>query len=100
MTTGIAIVEGVCSPLEDAVLPLTDPAVLSGWSVFETLVVAGDSLPPSWAMHMDRLHTSCVRACLQPPDVHLLGPPLTLPKRAIPLVASLTREPTTAAWQL
>ena len=72
MTTGFAIVEGVCRPLEDATLPLSDLSILSGWSVFETFVVRSDELPRSWETHTDRLLTSCTRALLPKPDLDVL----------------------------
>ena len=69
MTKGFAIVEGITSALADATLPLTDPSISSGWSVFETLVVSDNDLPTSWPMHVERLAQSCARAEIAKPHI-------------------------------
>jgi branched-subunit amino acid aminotransferase/4-amino-4-deoxychorismate lyase len=55
---GWAIVDGRLGPLRDAVLPLTDPGVTLGWSVFETLR-ARDGVAEHLDAHLDRLGQSC-----------------------------------------
>lgn len=67
MGRALADVEGRIVPLAEAVLPVTDPAVTSGWSVFETLRVHEGRLPLA-REHLDRLEQSAAMACIPMPD--------------------------------
>ncbi len=53
----IAMVDGVRMPLAAAALPVTDPGVLLGWTVFETLAAAPGALG-RLDEHLTRLEAS------------------------------------------
>ena len=67
-----ALVDGVEGPLESAVLPITDPALTVGWSVFETLRVDEDGDAPHLDEHLDRLYGSCAGAVIPFPGADVL----------------------------
>lgn len=67
MAAAWADVDGRIVPLAEAVIPVTDPAVTLGWSVFETVRVVGGQLP-LLDEHLDRLARSAAVAALPPPD--------------------------------
>lgn len=64
---GWAILDGVLAPLDETRLPVTDPALTVGWSVFETLGVQ-DGEPNRLDAHLRRLFTSCDGAEIPCPD--------------------------------
>lgn len=64
----LASVDGHIVPLAEATLPVTDPAVRVGWSVFETAEVVDGRLPRLDA-HLKRLVGSAEAACIPLPDV-------------------------------
>lgn len=64
---GWAFVDGVGMPLAEARIPVDDPAVTLGWSVFETLTTRG-GVGVRLEAHLDRLAASCRGACLVMPD--------------------------------
>jgi len=64
MSESWAIVDGHLLPLEQAVVPVTDLGLRSGWSVFETFSTEGlDRLE----CHLSRLERSCGQACIAMP---------------------------------
>ena len=69
---GWAIVDGRLGPLSQAVLPIVDPAVMLGWSVFETMA-ADEGAVPELAAHLDRLARSCVEGRIPMPSRGLLA---------------------------
>ena len=72
MLKGWAIVNGTGCPVDQAMIPVSDPACTAGWSVFETLVVRpGQDLTRRQA-HMERLAQSCRGAHIPPPDLALI----------------------------
>lgn len=71
MSDELAMVDGVLGPLADARLPATDPAVLLGWSVFETLA-AHDGAPLGLDEHLDRLERSAAAALVPWPGAAIL----------------------------
>ncbi len=54
---GLAMVDGVQGPLEQATIPVTDPAFTLGWSVFESMAATGGAAL-GLAEHLDRLERS------------------------------------------
>lgn len=58
---GIAIVNGVQLPVDQAGVSVLDPGFTVGWSVFETLIAVG-GVPDNLAAHLDRLELSCEEA--------------------------------------
>ncbi|MFK7928358.1 MAG: aminotransferase class IV [Myxococcota bacterium] len=58
---GIAIVNGVKLPVDQAGVSVLDPGFTVGWSVFETMVAAG-GVPDNLSAHLDRLELSCDEA--------------------------------------
>lgn len=68
---GWAILDGVLAPLAETKLPVTDPALLVGWSVFETLR-ASHGRPDRLQAHLDRLFASCDGAHISRPDAKVL----------------------------
>jgi branched-subunit amino acid aminotransferase/4-amino-4-deoxychorismate lyase len=62
-----AWVDGVATPLAEARFPVTDPAVMVGWSVFETLRVEGGRVA-GLAEHLERLAGSASAALIELPD--------------------------------
>jgi branched-subunit amino acid aminotransferase/4-amino-4-deoxychorismate lyase len=66
--TAWADVDGRIVPLAEATIPVTDPAVTLGWSVFETIRVADGRLP-LLEEHLERLHRSATVAALPAPDL-------------------------------
>lgn len=71
MSSGVAMVNGALMPLERATLPVTDPALTVGWSVFETLQVRPGQLGRA-AVHLARLAASCEAAFVPFPGEALL----------------------------
>ena len=69
---GWAIVDGRLGPLGSAVLPIVDPAVMLGWSVFETMAADAGEVPELSA-HLDRLARSCVEGRIPMPSRGLLA---------------------------
>ena len=63
-----AIVNGVAMPLEQAQIPVTDPAVTIGWSVFETLRSDDSGTPRRLPQHLARLKRSCQTATIEMQD--------------------------------
>lgn len=72
MGRALADVDGRIVPLAEAVLPVTDPAVTTGWSVFDTLRVV-DGRMPLLHEHLARLDASAVAAALPRPDLVALA---------------------------
>ncbi|MFT4624229.1 MAG: branched-subunit amino acid aminotransferase/4-amino-4-deoxychorismate lyase [Myxococcota bacterium] len=70
--SGWALVDGVGAPLEQACIPVTDPALTVGWSVFETLVVHDDGASPRVREHLRRLEGSCHGARIPFPGTEVL----------------------------
>lgn len=68
---GWAMVDGALTPLAGARIPVEDPAVTTGWSVFETLTATEGRLDRPQA-HLDRLALSCDGALLPRADAALL----------------------------
>ncbi|TVQ93707.1 MAG: hypothetical protein EA397_03865 [Deltaproteobacteria bacterium] len=68
---GVAIINGVLVPLDQAAIPATDPGFTLGWSVFETLTSSG-GVPDHLPDHLYRLTHSCNEACVPMPDVQVL----------------------------
>lgn len=52
-------------------LPITDPAIRLGWTVFETALALGGEVP-RWEAHLDRLEASAREACVPMPPRDLL----------------------------
>jgi branched-subunit amino acid aminotransferase/4-amino-4-deoxychorismate lyase len=71
MADALAMVDGVLSALADARLPAADPAILLGWSVFETLA-AHDGVALALEEHLRRLHASATAALVPWPGDALL----------------------------
>jgi branched-chain amino acid aminotransferase len=67
MGQSLASIDGVIRPIAEATVSVTDPAVLVGWSVFETLRSKRGQVE-RLAPHLDRLRASAVAACIAPPD--------------------------------
>ncbi|NCG18121.1 MAG: hypothetical protein GWP91_03805 [Rhodobacterales bacterium] len=63
-----AMVNGVAMPLEQAQIPVTDPAVTIGWSVFETLRSDDSGTPRRLPQHLARLKRSCQTATIEMQD--------------------------------
>lgn len=61
----IAVVDGEVVPLAEARIPVTDPAVTLGWSVFETLLVERRTVR-ALGEHLDRLEGSADAAGIGP----------------------------------
>lgn len=74
---GIALLDGVRMALEQACLPVTDPAVTTGWSVFETLRSRPDGSLRKVPEHLERLRKSCVETGIELPDPELLVAEIT-----------------------
>lgn len=71
-----AFVDGLGMPLSEASIPITDPGLTRGWSVFETMrSVAG--VPAHADAHLDRLEASCQTARIRMPPRPLLLAELT-----------------------
>jgi branched-subunit amino acid aminotransferase/4-amino-4-deoxychorismate lyase len=68
-----ALVDGQGCPLDEATVPITDPAVTAGWTVFETLEVDASGDSPRLASHLERLAGSCQSACIRYPGASLLA---------------------------
>lgn len=68
---GWAMVDGRLVPLSEACVPADDPAVTTGWSVFETLVAHGDR-PERIGEHLSRLARSAAAARIAMPATDLL----------------------------
>jgi branched-chain amino acid aminotransferase len=64
---GWAMVDGALTPLRDATIPATDPGLLLGWTVFETLT-ARDGEPDRPGPHLRRLRASAEAARVPFPD--------------------------------
>lgn len=64
---GWAMVDGRLVPLEQAVIPVDDPAVTQGWSVFETMASRRGAVGRLDA-HLDRLEGSCAATFIAIPD--------------------------------
>ena len=64
---GVAIVNGVRAPLDEAGISVLDPAFTVGWGVFETLTAAS-GVPDNLTAHLDRLSISCREAWIDFPD--------------------------------
>lgn len=79
---GVAIVNGVQSQLAEARIPVTDPAFLVGWAVFESLVAVG-GIPDNLAAHLDRLQLSCDEARIPLGDRALIEREAHLVARAV-----------------
>ena len=62
-----AMVDGALVPLAEARIPIDDPAVTQGWSVFETLA-ARDGRPEALDAHLERLAGSCDATFIAMPD--------------------------------
>ncbi len=62
------ILDGVGMPSEQAQIPADDPAVMLGWSVFETLRYPGADLD----LHLARLRSGCRATNIEPPSVEVL----------------------------
>lgn len=69
--TGVAIVNGVLSPLDQATVPVTDPGFTLGWAVFETLTASG-GVPDRLSEHLDRLARSCDEASIPAVELGLI----------------------------
>ena len=63
-----AIVDGVGMPLAEASWPATDPAVLRGWSVFETVRSEDGGALHQLDEHLARLEKSCHATGIPVPD--------------------------------
>lgn len=69
---GLALMDGVEMSAEDARIPVTDPAVTSGWSVFETLLVT-HGVAQGLPAHLARLARSAADCLVPMPDAELLA---------------------------
>ncbi len=81
MGQALADVDGKIVPLAEATIPVTDPAVTSGWSVFDTLRVVNGRMP-LLDEHVDRLLNSAALALLPLPNRE------DLVRRAVALAAA------------
>jgi branched-subunit amino acid aminotransferase/4-amino-4-deoxychorismate lyase len=72
MANSLAVVDGRFSALSEALIPVDDPAVTLGWSVFETLLVEDGGIP-CIAAHLTRLRSSASAAMVPFPDDDLLA---------------------------
>lgn len=61
------MLDGVLAPLDQTHLPVTDPAITVGWSVFETMRAA-DGQVARLPAHLERLSISSEAACVPMPD--------------------------------
>jgi 4-amino-4-deoxychorismate lyase len=64
---GVAIVNGVRVPLDEAGISVLDPGFTVGWAVFETLTAAS-GVPDNLTAHLDRLAVSCQEAWVPFPE--------------------------------
>ncbi|MCA2959392.1 MAG: aminotransferase class IV [Silvanigrellales bacterium] len=69
--TGVALVNGVPSTLDEARLPVTDRGFLFGHAVFETILVLSGRVI-GWNDHMARLARGCERVRIRMPDARML----------------------------
>ncbi|MFT7520507.1 MAG: branched-subunit amino acid aminotransferase/4-amino-4-deoxychorismate lyase [Kiritimatiellia bacterium] len=74
---GIAIVNGMVVPLEEAGISVLDPGFTQGWAVFEALT-AINGIPHNMGAHLDRLEGSCTEACVAMPRRSVLERELSL----------------------
>lgn len=72
MSEGWAIINGEGCPLDEAMLPLSDPACTAGWSVFETLVFRTRDDVERLRAHMERLEQSCKGAQIPAPNLDVV----------------------------
>lgn len=65
--SGIVIINGKVTSLEQAQIPLTDRGFLFGHALFETILVYRGKII-NWKAHADRLKQGCTKAFLSSPD--------------------------------
>lgn len=70
-SSGVALVNGHISALEEATIPVLDRGFLFGHAVFETLLVV-NGLVVAWDLHFERLQHGCERALIPCPLETLL----------------------------
>jgi branched-subunit amino acid aminotransferase/4-amino-4-deoxychorismate lyase len=83
--SGRAMIDGRAVGLADAAIPVTDPAVTLGWSVFET-VRSVRGVVPHLDEHLDRLEGSCRAALIPMPPRGVLRDEIAAVAGADPLV--------------
>lgn len=74
--TGVALVNGVLSPLDEARIPVADRGFLFGHAVFETILVL-DGRIIGWNDHMARLARGCERVRILMPNPNELRKQVT-----------------------
>ncbi len=73
MKRGWAVIDdGPVVPLSEARIPVLDPGLTLGWTVFETLI-AEEGVTEGFDEHMERLAHSCEAACIPMPSPAALG---------------------------
>ena len=81
--SGVAVIDGVQVPLEEAGISVLDPGFTVGWAVFETLTSSG-GVPDHLPDHLDRLEHSAREAAVPPFDREVVEREVHRAARAIP----------------